>query len=120
VTIDIAGAVYDFDNAALRTLLNEYKHTPRLDKATAVAAYLGVRQWRKRGSKIDICDESLRQISDATAISVGSIQDVLRFLEKIGWLETIKAGGGRDRRPTVRRLLLLEHETAGNPVAKEI
>jgi len=124
MTVNFARAVYEFDNAVLRNLLKEYKqtggvkHTPRLDKVKAVAAYLGLRQWKKKGSNVDFCDESLKQISGATGISVGSIQDVLRFLERIGWLETIKAGGGRDKRPTVRRLLLLDNESVQNPVAK--
>ncbi len=114
MTINVARAVYDFDNSTLRALLDKYKqtggvkHTPRIDKVKSVAAYLGVRQWTKRGSDLDLCDESLRQIAAATGISVGSIQDVLRFLETIGWLETIKPDGGRDRKPTVRRLLLLD------------
>jgi hypothetical protein len=78
-------------------------------------AYLGHRQRTKGSSEVEIVDESVDQIVNATGISRGSVHDVLRFLAWAGWLITVRHGGGRSRRPTVRHLNTSAWTRAENP-----
>ena len=110
MTIKVANAVYTLNNAVISSELRRFKaadgdkHVPSTEKTKSVMAYLGHRQRTKGSSEVEIVDESVDQIVNATGISRGSVQDVIRFLAWAGWLITIRHGGGRSRKPTVRHL----------------
>jgi hypothetical protein len=113
MTTETANFYFDMDNQAIKAMLVEYrksqplngKHVPGIKAVKAIAPYLGHRQ-RSRPKYGGIAiDDSLRQIHEKTGYSVSTISDVIRFLEYFGFIETLRHGGGRNKQPTVRRLI---------------
>ena len=79
----------------------------------AVLKEIGIRQRQRKGFDYPTANESLEQLSRATAISKSAVSDALRFCEWVGLCETGRKGGGPNKVPTVRRLV-----TTGFPVKK--
>jgi hypothetical protein len=113
MTTETANFYFDMDNQMLKAMLVEYrksqppksKHIPSVRAVKAIAPYLGHRQ-RSRPKYGGIAvDDSLRQIHEKTGYSVSTISDVIKFLEYFGFIETLRHGGGRNKQPTVRRLI---------------
>jgi hypothetical protein len=102
----------DLARPVLEAWLNRYererggKHRPAADKVANVTQYLCSRQRHRKdmGWPNDrIVQETAEQVAGGCKISKGTVNDVLRFLEWLGVLPTLKAGGKGC--PTVRQLL---------------
>jgi hypothetical protein len=119
MTALMAVLVSELDNSFLRIELKKYSetvkgnHCPSVVTVKAVLKEIGIRQRQRKGFDYPTANESLEQLSRATAISKSAVSDALRFCEWIGLCETVRKGGGPNRVPTVRRLV-----TTGFPAKK--
>jgi len=114
---------YALPTATLQAWLDEWrtthpKHTPSVLRVKAVCGYFCSRQqWRTELQDRTI-QETEQQIADGLSISLGSVCDVIAFLDWLGVLPTLRAGG--QGVPTTRQLLRPEFSLQwGNPVPKE-
>jgi hypothetical protein len=114
---------YDLPTATLQAWLDEWrikqpKHTPAVERVSAVCGYLCSRQqWRAELQDRTI-QETVEQIANAVKFSLGSVCDVIAFLDWLGVLPTLRAGG--QGVATTRQLLKPEFSLRwGNPVPKE-
>jgi len=114
---------YDLPTATLQVWVDEWrithpKHTPAVPRVKAVCDYLCSRQrWRDELQDRTI-QETEQQIANGLSISLGSVCDVVAFLDWLGVLPTIRAGG--QGVATTRQLLRPEFALQrGNPVPKE-
>ncbi len=64
------------------------KRRPSLPRAQLVALYLAHRYHPKRG----YVDETAEQIQEATLVSNGTVRNVLRALDEIGWWVVVRSG----------------------------
>lgn len=89
---------YDLPTTTLQAWLDEYrvtrtKHTPAIERVSAVCGYLCSRQqWRAELQDRTI-QETGEQIANAVKFSLGSVADVIAFLDWLGVLPTLRAGG---------------------------
>ena len=114
---------YDLPTATLQAWLDEWrvehpKHTPAIERVSAVCGYLCSRQqWRAELQDRTI-QETGEQIANSVKFSLGSVCDVIAFLDWLGVLPTLRAGG--QGVATTRQLLKPEFSLRwGNPVPKE-
>lgn len=111
MTAVLAVLVSNLDNAYLRSKLKEYSesvkghHCPSIVNVKAVLKEIGIRQRQRKGFDFPTANESLEQLSKATALSKSAVSDSLRFCEWARLLETVRKGGGPNKVPTVRRLV---------------
>ena len=119
MTAVMAVLVSELDNSFLKIELKKYSktvkgnHCPSVVTVKAVLKEIGIRQRQRKGFDYPTANESLEQLSRATAISKSAVSDALRFCEWVGLCETVRKGGGPNKVPTVRRLV-----TTGFPVKK--
>lgn len=124
-TTQLAGSAhwYDFPQATLQAWLDEWrinnpKHTPSVLRVVSVCAYLASRQRNKQGFQDRVIQETEQQIANGVKFSFGSVCDVIAFLDWLGVLPTIRAGG--QGVATTRQLLRPEFSLRrDNPVTKE-
>jgi len=114
---------YDLPTATLQAWVDEWrttqpKHTPAVERVSAVCGYLCSRQqWRAELQDRTI-QETVEQIANAVKFSLGSVCDVIAFLDWLGVLPTLRAGG--QGVATTRQLLKPEFSLRwGNPIPKE-
>ena len=114
---------YDLPTATLQAWLDEYrtikpKHTPAIERVSAVCAYLCSRQqWRAELQDRTI-QETGEQIANSVKFSLGSVCDVIAFLDWLGVLPTLRAGG--QGVATTRQLLKPEFSLRrDSPIPKE-
>ena len=121
----LAGSAHwhDLPTATLQAWLDDWrtihpKHTPSIVRVVSVCAYLASRQrWRAELQDSTI-QETEQQIANGVKFSFGSVCDVVAFLDWLGVLPTIRAGG--QGVATTRQLLRPEFSLRwGNPVPKE-
>ena len=114
---------YDLPTATLQALLDEWrithpKHTPSSLRVKAVCAYLCSRQRPRDGFQDRTVQETEQQIADGLSISLGSVADVIAFLDWLGVLPTLRAGG--QGVATTRQILRPEFALQrANPIPKE-
>ena len=107
----------DLDNEYLTYKLQDFaekfgmKHTPSVVAVKAIASRLAMKQRKRTGFDLEITNESKAQIHAKTGWSEGTIGDVIKFLEWMGLMKTIRRGGGKNRLPTVRHMI-----TTGPPI----
>jgi hypothetical protein len=114
---------YDLPTATLQAWLEDWrtthpKHTPAIERVSAVCGYLCSRQqWRTELQDRTIQETEI-QIASAVKFSFGSVCDVIAFLDWLGVLPTLRAGG--QGVATTRQLLKPEFSLRwGNPIPKE-
>lgn len=114
---------YDLPTATLQAWLDDWrtthpKHTPSVLRVVSVCAYLASRQRPRDGFQDRIIQETEKQIANGVKFSLGSVCDVIAFLDWLGVLPTIRAGG--QGVATTRQLLKPEFSLRwGNPVPNE-
>jgi hypothetical protein len=114
---------YDLPTATLQAWVDEWrtthpKHTPAVLRVKAVCGYLCSRQRWRAELQDNTIQETEQQIADGLSISLGSVCDVIAFLDWLGVLPTLRAGG--QHVATTRQLLRPEFSLRwGNPVTKE-
>ena len=114
---------YDLPTATLQVWLDDWrtthpKHTPSVLRVVSVCAYLASRQRPRDGFQDRIIQETEKQIANGVKFSLGSVCDVIAFLDWLGVLPTIRAGG--QGVATTRQLLRPEFALQrANPVPKE-
>jgi len=114
---------YDLPTATLQAWLDDWrtthpKHTPSVLRVISVCAYLASRQRPRDGFQDRIIQETEKQIANGVKFSLGSVCDVIAFLDWLGVLPTIRAGG--QGVATTRQLLRPEFAfQRANPVPKE-
>ena len=115
----LAIEVQEISTSELESKLNEYrvlfpKTTPALDTAKSVLLALAIRSFSKPELDYTICaDESIKQLgehlgldqSDSKTKGKDAISNALRFLEWAGLLRTLRKGGGKLKKPTVREVI---------------
>ena len=117
MTTGFANYFWDLDNEYIGYKLQDFtkiygaKHTPSVLAFKSIAPYLGSRQRKRTGFDLEITNESKAQIHAKAAWSEGTISDVIKFLEWMGLVKTIRRGGGKNRLPTVRHMI-----TTGSPI----
>jgi hypothetical protein len=117
MTTEFANYFWDLDNEYIGYKLQDFakiygaKHTPSVVAFKGIAPYLGSRQRKRKGFDLEITNESKAQIHAKAAWSEGTISDVIKFLEWMGLVKTIRRGGGKNRLPTVRHMI-----TTGPPI----
>ena len=117
MTTEFANYFWDLDNEYIGYKLQDFakiygaKHTPSVLAFKGIAPYLGSRQRKRKGFDLEITNESKAQIHAKAAWSEGTISDVIKFLEWMGLVKTIRRGGGKNRLPTVRHMI-----TTGPPI----
>ena len=110
----------NLDNEYLTYKLQDFskkygmKHTPSVVAVKAIASRLAMKQRKRTGFDLEITNESKAQIHAKTGWSEGTISDVIKFLEWMGLVKTIRRGGGKNRLPTVRHMI-----TTGRPMMFE-
>ena len=87
------------------------KHTPSVVAVKAIASRLAMKQRKRVGFDLEVTNESKAQLVDKTGWSEGTISDVIKFLEWMGLVKTIRRGGGKNKMPTVRHMI-----TTGPPI----
>ena len=87
------------------------KHTPSVVAVKAIASRLAMKQRKRNGFDIEVTNESKKQIFEKTRWSEGTSSDVIKFLEWMGLVKTIRRGGGKNKMPTVRHMI-----TTGPPI----
>jgi hypothetical protein len=116
----LALLVQEISTRELESKLNEYralfpKTTPALDTAKSVLLALAIRSFSKPELDYTICaDESIKQLgehlgldqSDSKTKGKDAISNALRFLEWAGYIRTLRKGGGKLKKPTVREVIL--------------
>jgi hypothetical protein len=116
----LAILVQEISTSELESKLNEYralfpKKTPALDTAKSVWLALAIRSFPNPELDYIICaDESIEQLgehlgldqSDSKTKGRDAISNALRFLEWFGGLRTLRKGGGKLKKPTVREVIL--------------
>ena len=94
--------------------LRDEHGTPALDTAKSVLLALAIRSFSKPELDYTICaDESIKQLgehlgldqSDSKTKGKDAISNALRFLEWFGGLRTLRKGGGKLKKPTVREVI---------------
>ena len=94
--------------------LRDEHGTPALDTAKSVLLALAIRSFSKPELDYTICaDESIKQLgehlgldqSDSKTKGKDAISNALRFLEWAGLLRTLRKGGGKLKKPTVREVI---------------
>jgi hypothetical protein len=124
-TTQLAGSAhwYDLPTATLQAWLDDWrtthpKHTPSVLRVVSVCAYLASRQRPREGFQDRIIQETEQQIANGVKFSLGSVADVIAFLDWLGVLPTIRAGG--QGVATTRQLLRPEFALQrANPVPME-
>ena len=117
MTTGFANYFCDLDNEYIGYKLQDFakfygaKHTTSVVAFKGIAPYLGSRQRKRKGFDLEITNESKAQIHAKAAWSEGTISDVIKFLEWMGLVKTIRRGGGKNRLPTVRHMI-----TTGSPI----
>ena len=117
MTTEFANYFWDLDNEYIGYKLQDFakiygaKHTPSVLAVKNIPPYLGSRQRKRKGFDLVITNESKAQIHSKTAWSEGTISDVIKFLEWMGLVKTIRRGGGKNKMPTVRHMI-----TTGPPI----
>jgi hypothetical protein len=117
MTTEFANYFWDLDNEYIGYKLQDFakiygaKHTPSVLAFKGIAPYLGSRQRKRTGFDLEITNESKAQIHSKAAWSEGTISDVIKFLEWMGLVKTIRRGGGKNKMPTVRHMI-----TTGPPI----
>lgn len=115
----LAILVQEISTSELESKLNEYralfpKKTPALDTAKSVWLALAIRSFPNPELDYIICaDESIEQLgehlgldqSDSKTKGRDAISNALRFLEWFGGLRTLRKGGGKLKKPTVREVI---------------
>jgi hypothetical protein len=115
----LAILVQEISTSELERKLNEYralfpKKTPALDTAKSVWLALAIRSFPNPELDYIICaDESIKQLgehlgldqSDSKTKGKDAISNALRFLEWAGGLRTLRKGGGKLKKPTVREVI---------------
>ena len=115
----LAILVQEISTSELESKLNEYrvlfpKTTPALDTAKSVLLALAIRSFSKPELDYTICaDESIKQLgehlgldqSDSKTKGKDAISNALRFLEWAGLLRTLRKGGGKLKKPSVREVV---------------
>jgi hypothetical protein len=115
----LALAVQEFPTLELEKKLGEYralypKTTPALETAKAVWLALALRSFAKPEFDYTVCaNETIEQLAshlglDRTRARFGgkdAISNALRFLEWAGYVRTLRKGGGKLKRPTVREVI---------------
>jgi hypothetical protein len=115
----LAIKVQEISTSELESKLNEYralfpKKTPALDTAKSVWLALAIRSFPNPELDFIICaDESIEQLgehlgldqSDSKTKGRDAISNALRFLEWFGGLRTLRKGGGKLKKPTVREVI---------------
>jgi hypothetical protein len=115
----LAILVQEISTSELESKLNEYralfpKKTPALDTAKSVWLALAIRSFPNPELDYIICaDESIKQLgehlgldqSDSKTKGKDAISNALRFLEWAGGLRTLRKGGGKLKKPTVREVI---------------
>ena len=115
----LAILVQEISTSELESKLNEYralfpKKTPALDTAKSVWLALAIRSFPNPELDYIICaDESIKQLgehlgldqSDSKTKGRDAISNALRFLEWFGGLRTLRKGGGKLKKPTVREVI---------------
>jgi hypothetical protein len=115
----LAILVQEISTSELESKLNEYralspKTTPALDTAKSVLLALAIRSFSKPELDYTICaDESIKQLgehlgldqSDSKTKGKDAISNALRFLEWAGLLRTLRKGGGKLKKPSVREVI---------------
>ncbi len=132
MTTELANYFYDLDRSVLVALLEDYakekgaKVRPSVRTVKSVAAYLGHRQHYRDVHKAVCVDESRDQIMRAVDIGSSAVANALQFLTWTGYLETLKHGGGRGKKPTVRLVYdststqrAITH-SVGNPTQRDL
>jgi hypothetical protein len=111
MTTEAANYVYNLDNATLAASLAAYRrevkgrHVPSVKSFKSIAAYMGTRQYYHAKHGLVCVDETIKQIAQATDYKKDAVSDILRFMNTVGLMKTIKHGGGRNKLPTVRVLV---------------
>ena len=114
---------YDLPTATLQASLDEWrithpKHTPSILRVKAVCAYLCSRQQFRAELQDRTVQETEQQIANGLSISLGSVADVIAFLDWLGVLPTLRAGG--QGVATTRQILRPEFALQrANPIPKE-
>lgn len=115
----LAILVQEISTSEIESKLNEYrvlfpKTTPALDTAKSVLLALAIRSFSKPELDYTICaDESIKQLgehlgldqSDSKTKGKDAISNALRFLEWAGLLRTLRKGGGKLKKPSVREVV---------------
>jgi hypothetical protein len=115
----LAILVQEISTSELESRLNEYralfpKKTPALETAKSVWLALAIRSFPNPDFDYVICaDESIKQLgehlgldqSDSKTKGKDAISNALRFLEWAGLLRTLRKGGGKLKKPTVREVI---------------
>ena len=114
---------YDLPTATLQASLDKWrithpKHTPSILRVKAVCAYLCSRQQFRAELQDRTVQETEQQIANGLSISLGSVADVIAFLDWLGVLPTLRAGG--QGVATTRQILRPEFALQrANPIPKE-
>ena len=117
MTTGFANYFWDLDNEYIGYKLQDFakiygaKHAPSVVAFKGIAPYLGSRQRKRTGFDLETTNESKAQIHAKAAWSEGTISDVIKFLEWMGLVKTIRRGGGKNKMPTVRHMI-----TTGPPI----
>ena len=115
----LAILVQEISTSELESKLNEYralfpKKTPALETAKSVWLALAIRSFPNPELDYIICaNESIEQLgehlgldqSDSKTKGRDAISNALRFLEWAGGLRTLRKGGGKLKKPTVREVI---------------
>jgi hypothetical protein len=114
---------YDLPTTTLQAWLDEWrttqpKHTPAVHRVKAVCGYLCSRQQWRTDLQDRTIQETEKQIASGLSFSFGSVCDVIAFLDWLGVLPTLRAGG--QGVATTRQLLRPEFSLRWDyPVPKE-
>ena len=115
----LALAVQEIPTVELEKKLAEYralhpKTTPALDTAKSLLLNIALRSFAKREFDYLVCaNESNKQLGEhlgldrSGSVTKGrdAISNALRFLEWAGYMRTLRKGGGKLKRPTVREVI---------------
>lgn len=115
----LAILVQEISTSEFESKLNEYralfpKKTPALETAKSVWLALAIRSFPNPELDYIICaNESIEQLgehlgldqSDSKTKGRDAISNALRFLEWAGGLRTLRKGGGKLKKPTVREVI---------------
>lgn len=115
----LALEVQEISTSELESKLKEYralfpKITPSLETAKSVLLALAIRSFSKSELDYIVCaNESHEQLarhlgldqSDSKTNGKSAIANALRFLEWVGLLRTLRKGGGKLKKPTVREVI---------------
>jgi len=115
----LAILVQEISTSQFESELNEYralfpKITPSLETAKSVLLALAIRSFPNSELDYIICaDESHEQLgrhlgldqSDSKTNGKSAIANALRFLEWAGYIRTLRKGGGKLKKPTVREVI---------------